>query len=210
MQSNARTVAEYLKQLPADRREAIEAVRRVILATVDGDIEEGMQYGHIGYSVPHRVFPNGYHCDPSVPLPYLGLASQKQHMAAYLMFAYIGGSADEAWIRAAYAKAGRRIDMGKCCLRFRTLQDIDLDILAEAIHRAPTRAYVRRYCEMVGPGAWKSKGAKRIVRTPGATTAARTAAKTAAKTVKTIVKKTVKNSVKKSVRKSVQKAAKKK
>ena len=201
MQSNARTVAEYLRQLPADRREAIEAVRRVILATVDGDIEEGMQYGHIGYSVPHRVFPNGYHCDPSVPLPYLGLASQKQHMAAYLMFAYMGGPADEVWIRSAYAKAGRRLDMGKCCLRFRTLKDIDLDILAEAIRRAPTHAYVRRYCEMVGPGAWKSKGAKRVVRTPAATTAA--------KTVNKLVKKTVKKTVKKSVRKSVQKGAKK-
>ena len=201
MQSNARTVAEYLKQLPAERRDAIEAVRRVILSTVDGDIEEGMQYGHIGYSVPHRVFPNGYHCDPSVPLPYLGLASQKQHMAAYLMFAYMGGPADEAWIRAAYAKAGRRLDMGKCCLRFRTLKDIDLDILAEAIRRAPTHAYVRRYCEMVGPGAWKSKGAKRVVRTLAATTAA--------KTVNKLVKKTVKKTVKKSVRKSVQKGAKK-
>jgi hypothetical protein len=160
MQSRAKTVVAYLKELPPERREAIAAVRKVILENVDADIEEGMQYGHIAYYVPHRVFANGYHVDPAIPLPYLALASQKQHMAAYLMFAYMGGTEGEAWIRQAYAKAGRRIDMGKSCLRFRSLKDIDLDILAEAIRRAPTRAYVERYFEMVGPGAWKAKAAK--------------------------------------------------
>jgi len=157
MQSRARTVAEYLRELPAERRAAIEAVRKVIVANVDADIEEGMQYGAIGYYVPHRVFANGYHCDPSQPLPFIGLASQKQHMAAYLMFAYMGGPADEAWIRQAYAKAGRKLDMGKSCIRFRSLGDIDLDILAEAIRRTPTQAYIERYVANVPAGAWKSK-----------------------------------------------------
>ena len=77
MQSKAKTVAEYLASLPADRREALQAVRQVILANLDADYEEGMQYGMIGYYVPHRVFPPGYHCSPDQPLPFAALASQK-------------------------------------------------------------------------------------------------------------------------------------
>lgn len=161
MQSAANTVAAYLKDLPPDRRTALETVRKVILANVDGDIEEGMQYGAIGYYVPHRIFAAGYHCDPSQPLPYIGLASQKQHMAVYLMFAYMGGPSDEAWIRNAYEKAGRKLDMGKSCIRFRSLGDLDLDILGEAIRRAPTRAFVDYYLKSVPAGARKKKTAKK-------------------------------------------------
>lgn len=90
MQSKATTVSAYLSSLPTDRRAAIETVRRVILANVDGDIEEGMQYGAIGYYVPHNIFAAGYHCDPSQPLPYIGLASQKRFMALYVYCSYMG------------------------------------------------------------------------------------------------------------------------
>jgi hypothetical protein len=76
MQSKAKTVSQYLKELPADRRQALEAVREVIKRNLDADVEEGMSYGMIGYYIPHRVYPPGYHCDPKQPLPYAGLASQ--------------------------------------------------------------------------------------------------------------------------------------
>lgn len=145
MQSKATSVGEYLGALPADRRDALEAVRRVILTNVDGDIEEGMQYGMIGYFVPHRVFPDGYHCAPEQPLPYMALASQKQHMSLYLMFAYTGGGEGERWIRDAYAAKGRTLDMGKSCVRFKRLQDLDLEIIAAAIRRAPSREYIATY-----------------------------------------------------------------
>lgn len=160
MQSKAKTVAAYLKELPPDRRATVKAVRDVVLATIDGDIEEGMSYGMIGYWVPHRVFPDGYHCDPSQPLPYLGIASQVQYISVYLMSAYMGAGADEQWIRSEYARRGRPIDMGKCCLRFKSLKDIDLEVLAEAIRRAPTKKYIDSYVTSVGPGAWKSKGSR--------------------------------------------------
>ena len=75
MQSQATTVEQYLAELPEDRRAAIAAVRKVILKNLDKDFEEGMQYGGIWYYVPHRVFPAGYHCDPTKPLCYAGLAS---------------------------------------------------------------------------------------------------------------------------------------
>src|SRR6516162_2904358 len=98
MQSNATTVAEYLSSLPEDRRRAIEAVRQVILQNLDKDYEEGMQYGMIGYYVPHRVYPAGYHCDPKQPLPFAALGSQKNYMSVYLMCIY--GDSDHAkWFR---------------------------------------------------------------------------------------------------------------
>ena len=83
MQSSAKTVQEYLKELPADRREAINAVRGVILANLPKGYEECMSYGMIGYVVPHSIYPKGYQCNPKVPLPFVNLGSQKNHMALY-------------------------------------------------------------------------------------------------------------------------------
>src|SRR3954452_8277978 len=117
MQSKATTVEDYLKSLPEDRRLAISAVRKVILENLDKDYEEGIQYGMIGYYVPHRVFPAGYHCDPRQPLPVAGLASQKGHMSLYLMAVYGHGDTG-AWFREAWAKTGKKLDMGKSCVRF--------------------------------------------------------------------------------------------
>ncbi|MFO0973174.1 MAG: DUF1801 domain-containing protein [Phycisphaerae bacterium] len=144
MQSKATSVKGYLAELPAERRAAIEAVRKVILKNLDRDYEEGMQYGMIGYYVPHRVFPTGYHCDPRQPLPFAALASQKNHMAIYLMCLY-GSSEQESWFRTAWAKAGKKLDMGKSCVRFRRLDDLALEVIGEAIRRAPVKKYVETY-----------------------------------------------------------------
>ncbi len=89
------TVAAYLSSLPADRRATLEAVRRVILKHKDADIAEGMQYGMIGYFVPHTLYPPGYHCDPKQPLPLAGLASQKQHCSLYVMALYTGPNRED-------------------------------------------------------------------------------------------------------------------
>ncbi len=144
MTSSAKTVAEYLAQLPPDRRAAIEAVRAVILANLDGDYEEGIQYGMIGYYVPHRVYPPGYHCDPKQPLPFAALASQKAHMAVYLSCVY-ESEAEAGWFRTAWAATGRKLDMGKSCVRFRRLEDVALEVIGEAVRRTPARAFVARY-----------------------------------------------------------------
>lgn len=90
MQSKATSVEAYLESLPADRREALNSVRSAILKNLDSDYEEGMQYGMIGYFVPHRIYPHGYHCDPKQPLPFAALASQKNYMSLYLMSVYCG------------------------------------------------------------------------------------------------------------------------
>ena len=153
MQSKATTVADYLAELPPDRRAALEAVRKVILDNVDEGIEEGMQYGMICYSIPHRIFPAGYHCDPKIPLGYLGLASQKHYMSFYLGFVYCGCGDSEPiennkhaqWFREAWAKTGKQLDMGKSCIRFKQIEDLALDVIAESIRRVPTQAYIEYY-----------------------------------------------------------------
>jgi hypothetical protein len=141
MQSKAATVAEYLATLPDDRRAVIEAVRKVILENLDDSYEEGMQYGMIGYYVPHRVYPAGYHCDPKQPLPFAGLASQKGHMSLYLMCVY-GDSGLRGWFEEAWTQSGKKLDMGKSCVRFKKLDDLALNVIGEAIRRVPARTYI--------------------------------------------------------------------
>jgi hypothetical protein len=145
MQSKAATVEEYLAGLPEDRRLALEAVRQVVLKNLDKDYEEGIQYGMIGYYVPHRVHPAGYHCDPKQPLPFASLGSQKNHMALYLMCIY-GDSEHAEWFRQAWAKTGKKLDMGKACLRFKKVDDLALEVIGEAIKRVPASKYIK-YCE---------------------------------------------------------------
>jgi hypothetical protein len=145
MQSKATTVTEYLAELPEDRRRAIETVRQIVLKNLDKDYEEGMQYGMIGYYVPHRVYPPGYHCDPTKPLPFAGLASQKNHMALYLMCVY-GESDHSTWFQEAWAKTGKKLDMGKSCVRFKQVEDLALDVIGEAIRKVPAKKYVA-HCE---------------------------------------------------------------
>jgi Domain of unknown function (DU1801) len=144
MQSKATTVDQYLSGLPAERRAAIETVRAVILANLDSDYEEGMQYGMIGYYVPHRVFPAGYHCDPRQPLTFAALASQKNHMALYLMCVY-GHEPLAKWFREAWAKTGKKLDMGKSCVRFKRVEDLALDVIGDAIRRVPAKKYLEHY-----------------------------------------------------------------
>ena len=145
MQSKATTVEQYLSELTEDSRKVLQAVREVILKNLDRDYEEGMQYGMIGYYVPHRVYPAGYDCDRKQPLPFASLASQKNYMSLYLMCLY-GDSDHSMWFQQAWAKTGKKLDMGKSCVRFKKLDDLALDVIAEAIRRVPARRYVER-CE---------------------------------------------------------------
>jgi hypothetical protein len=141
MTSNAESVAEYLQGLPPDRQAAISAVREVILANLPEGYEEVMQCRMIGYVVPHSIYPVGYHCDPSQPLGYASLGSQKNHMAIYLYTVY-GHKETEEWFRKAYAASGKKLDMGKSCVRFRKLEDLPLDVIGQVIARTPVKDYV--------------------------------------------------------------------
>lgn len=144
MQSKATTVERYLAELPAERREAVEAVRSVIRKNLPKGYEEGMQYGMIGYYVPHSLYPAGYHCDPRQPLPFANLASQKNHMALYLMSCYL--EPDEAkWFEQAWTKTGKKLDMGKSCVRFKKLDEVPLAVVGQAVKRVPVKKYIAQY-----------------------------------------------------------------
>lgn len=129
MRSDAPTVDAYLDDLPEDRREAIAAVRSVILEHLPEGFEEGMQYGMIGYYVPLDRFPDTYN---GQPLSVAGLASQKRHMALYLMGVY---GSDDAWFRERWEATGHKLKMGKSCVTFRRLEDVPLEVVGEAIAR---------------------------------------------------------------------------
>jgi len=153
MSSKAATVDQYLESLPEDRRRAIGTVRAVIKQNLDAGYDEGMQYGMIGYFVPHRLYPAGYHADPKQPLPFAALASQKNHMSLYLMGVYCGcgdgpqakETDDARWFREAWAATGKKLDMGKACLRFKRVEDLALEVLGEAFRRLPALEYIARY-----------------------------------------------------------------
>ncbi len=146
MQSKATTVAKYLAELSDDRRAAISAVRDVILKNLDtaGGFIEGMQYGMIGYAVSHKVYPAGYHCDPKQPLPFVALASQKNHMALYMMCFWGDDEAYNAFAKA-WSKSGKKLDMGKSCIRFKKLDDLSLPVIADTIRKIPVKKFVKYY-----------------------------------------------------------------
>ncbi len=144
MRSKAKTVDEYLASLPVDRRKVIEAVRAVVLKNLPKGYEEGMGSGAIGYWVPHSIYPPGYHCDPKQPLPFAGLASQKNHMAIYLMCVY-EDEQHATWFRKAWAKTGKKLDMGKSCVRFKKMEDVALEVIGQAIKRVPVKKFVAHY-----------------------------------------------------------------
>ena len=149
MQSKAKSVEAYLAELPPDRREALEAVRKVIRKNLDKDYIENMSYGMIAYCVPHRVYPPGYHCNPRQALPFAALASQKHYMSVYLC-TYMS-RAEDAWFQAAWKKTGKKLDMGKSCIRFRKLDDLALDVIGAFIRRVPAKAYIELYEKAMRP-----------------------------------------------------------
>ena len=144
MTSKAASVDEYLSELPEDRREALQAVRKVILENLQPGFKEGMGYGSIGYCIPHSIYPQGYHCDPKQPLPFAGLASQKNHMAVYLFCVYANADL-ERWFREEWAKSGKKLDMGKSCLRFKKVEDLALDVLAQLFRRVTVEKFIAVY-----------------------------------------------------------------
>ena len=139
MKSKATTVRGYLDALPEDRRSAMETVRKVILKHLPKGYEEVLQYGMPAYVVPLAVFPDGYLNRKNEPLPYVCLASQKNYMSIYMMSVY--GDA-ETEFRKQYKATGKRLDMGKCCIRFRKLDDLPLDVIGKAVARYPVKKWI--------------------------------------------------------------------
>jgi hypothetical protein len=155
MPSTATPVDAYIAEQPEERRADIEALRKVILDNLDGDYSEGMGYGMICYSVPHSVFPAGYHCNPKMPLPFAAIAAQKNYLSLHLMGMYVScigdqESAEVQWFRDAWAASGKKkLDMGKACVRIKKLDDAALDVIGESIRRIPAQLYIERYQQVL-------------------------------------------------------------
>jgi len=144
MQSSTKSVTEYLAELPDDRRAAISKVRAVIRKNLPKGFAEQMQYGMISYVVPHKLYPAGYHCKPEDPLPFASLGSQKNYMALYMMSAY-QHEGIATWIKEQFAARGKKLDMGKSCIRFKKLEDLPLDVIGEAVGMVSVADYITRY-----------------------------------------------------------------
>ena len=148
VQSSANTVQEYLHKLPEDRKETVEAVRCCILKNLPEGFEEQMQYGMIGYVVPLSLYPQGYHCKKNEPLPFAGLASQKNHVSFYSMCCYSNAELQQ-WLHNEFAKANKKLNMGKSCIRFTTLNDIPLEVIVELIGKMSVQEYIQQYEEAI-------------------------------------------------------------
>lgn len=144
MRSDATTVEEYLAALPDDRREAIDAVRAVILDRLPEGYQETVNWGMITYEVPLEIFPNTYN---KQPLMFAALASQKNHMAVYLTGIYMSDEAREEF-EAAYRATGKRLDVGKSCVRFRKLDDLPLELIGDTVASLSLEDFISRVEEV--------------------------------------------------------------
>ena len=141
VRSAAATVEEYLGELSAERREAVAAVREVALANLPEGYVEAMNWGMISWEVPLERYPNTYN---KQPLMYAALASQKNYMSLYLMCVYADED-DRARFETLFRASGKRLNMGKSCVRFRRVEDLPLDLIGEVIGSTSVDEYIRRY-----------------------------------------------------------------
>ena len=140
----ASTVAQYLAALPADRRAALSAVRKAINENLPDGYEEGIQFGMIGWYVPLSVYPAGYGENPKVPLPLVALASQKSGMVLHFLCFY-GHPTLSTWFTSEYKKSGKKLDMGKGCVRFKSLEDLALDVVGRTVARVSVEEHMANY-----------------------------------------------------------------
>ncbi len=145
MQSKAITVDEYIKDLPEDRKEVIEKIRKVILDNLPKGFEETISYGMLGYVVPHSIYPKGYHCNTNLPLPFINLASQKNFIAFYHMGIYAEPVLLD-WFVSEFPKHSKsKLDMGKSCIRFKKMDDIPYELIGQLASKMTTEDWINKY-----------------------------------------------------------------
>ena len=140
----ASTVAQYLAALPADRSAALNAVCKVINENLPDGYEEGMQFGMIGWYVPLSLYPAGYGENPKVPLSFVALGSQKSGMVLHFLCFY-GHPTLSTWFTREYKKSGKKLDMGKGCVRFKSLEDLALDVVGRTVARVSVQEHMANY-----------------------------------------------------------------
>lgn len=145
MISQAETPEQYIRELPEERRPVIKNIRSVILENLPSGFEETMSYGMIGYVVPHSVYPDGYHTDPTLPLPFINLASQKNHISVYHMALYSDNEFNK-WFTSEYKKiVGKNPDMGKSCIRFKKPESIPMELIGDLASKMTAEEWIEIY-----------------------------------------------------------------
>ena len=145
MHLKAQTPEQYLSALPEDRKIVVSHLRNAIIDNLPEGFEEVMSYGMLGYVVPHRLYPNGYHCTPELPLPFISLASQKNFIALYHMGIYSDKNLLE-WFVGEYLKHTKmKLDMGKSCIRFKKVADIPFGLIGELASKMSVEDWITVY-----------------------------------------------------------------
>ena len=145
MKSNASTIKEYIENLPDERKQVIKKLRRSILDNLPKGFKETISYGMIGYVVPHSLYPDGYHCDPKLPLPFMNIASQKNFVAVYHMGIYADKKLMD-WFVGEYPKHCKsKLDMGKSCIRFNKMDDIPYKLIGELSGKMSPKDWIKIY-----------------------------------------------------------------
>jgi hypothetical protein len=144
MQSKAKTPDEYIKSLPDVRKKAVSDLRKIILKNLPVGFKEVMAYGMIGWVVPHTLYPKGYHVNPKLPLGFINLASQKNYISLYHMGLYDGPLLE--WFRKEWEKVSKKkLDMGKCCIRFKKPEDIPMELIGELASKMTAKKWIEIY-----------------------------------------------------------------
>ena len=145
MQYQATSVDDYISQVPEDRKETLTKLSEVINSNIPKGFEEGIQYGMIGYYVPHSLYPSGYHCTPEIPLPFMSFASQKNSINLYHMGIYSIKELHD-WFVVEYPKySKRKLDMGKSCIRFKKPEDIPYELIGELASKITVDEWIALY-----------------------------------------------------------------
>ena len=145
MQIKADNPDSYIDQVPGDRKEVIQKLRKSILENLPTGFNEKMSYGMIGFVVPYSIYPDGYYCDPKLPLPFISIASQKNFVALYHMGMYADNNLLQ-WFSAEYPKHSTpKLDMGKSCIRFKKVNEIPYKLIGELVGKMSVKEWIKLY-----------------------------------------------------------------
>jgi uncharacterized protein YdhG (YjbR/CyaY superfamily) len=145
METAANTPEDYINNLPEDRKQVMNKLRKTILDNLPKGFVETLNYGMIGYVVPHSIYPKGYHCDPTLPLPFMNIASQKNFIAVYNMGLYANKKLLDWFVQEYLKHCNAKLDMGKSCIRFKNMDQIPFDLIADLSKKVTVNERVETY-----------------------------------------------------------------
>jgi len=145
MTSDAKTPEEYVNTLPQDRKDAISKLRKIILKSLPKGFSETISYGMLGYVVPLSIYPDGYHCDPKLPLPFMSIASQKNFVGVYHMGIYANKELYDWFVNEYPKHSSRKLDMGKSCIRLKKIEEIPYELIGELASKMTPNEWIKIY-----------------------------------------------------------------